>query len=120
MASLFRWFVSLLRPAPTRPQRIFIDAATFNVDKDCGGGDAVLILACNEEATIYERVFRAMKRSPGVVVLDQGSSDFTPYLAAQAGAIVVLQEPGQPSETAMQKAMQLAHQISGKVEVIRG
>jgi hypothetical protein len=119
MASLFHRFVSLLKPAPSRPSRIFIDASTFDPDKDCAGGDAVLILACNEEATIYERVFRAMKRSPGVVVLDQGSSDSTPYLAAQAGAVVVLQEPGQSHEAALQKAMQVAYQYSEKVQVVR-
>jgi hypothetical protein len=119
MASLFRRFVSLLRPTPSQPPRIFIDASTFNPENDCGLQQAILILACDQESTIYERVFQARKRSQGVVVLDQGSRDSTPYLAAQAGAIVVLQEPGQSSEAAMQKAMQVARKLSENIQVIR-
>ena len=119
MSSIFRRFVSLFLPAHSRQPRIYIDASTFDPDRDCAGGDAVLILACDEEATIFERVYQAMKQSPGVVVLDQGSRDATPYLAAQAGAVVVMQEPGQSHEAAMQKAMQVAYQFSQKVQVVR-
>ncbi|RPJ36996.1 MAG: hypothetical protein EHM21_18545 [Chloroflexi bacterium] len=91
--------------------RLFVDASTYNPDLP-HSGQAVILVAHNEARSIYERVCQAMLSSSGVVVVDQGSTDGTSYFAAEAGAVVVLQEPGMSCEVVMQKAAQVARSLS--------
>lgn len=90
--------------------RLFVDASTYNPDLP-RRGQAVILVAHNEARTIYERVCQA-RISSAVVVVDQGSTDGTSYYAAEAGAVVVLQEPGMSCEVVMQKAAQVARSLS--------
>lgn len=117
MISRIRSIFAALFPAKHRP-RVYIDAASFDPDTARPQtGRAVVIFAQDDEDIIAERV-RAEKRSAsGVVVLDQGSSDSTPHLAAEAGAVVVLQEPGKPKEEALQRALSIAKCFSPDVEI---
>jgi hypothetical protein len=103
---------------PRRKPRIYIDAARFDPDRPHRSGKAVLLVTCNEEGTIFQRVQQEMQRSAGVVVLDQGSIDGTPYFAAEAGAVVVLQEQGQSPEEALRQAVLVAKKFSSSVEII--
>jgi hypothetical protein len=104
---------------PQRKPRIYIDAARFDPDRPRHSGKAVLLVTCNEEGTIFQRVQQEMLHSAGVVVLDQGSIDGTPYFAAEAGAVVVLQEQGQSPEEALRRAVQVAKKFSSSVEIIQ-
>jgi glutamate racemase len=116
MASLIGTLLSTLFPVKHR-SRVYVDAATFDPHSVQSNGKAVLIVACNEATTITEQVLRERQRSTGVVVLDQGSTDATPHLAAEAGAIVVLRSPAQSEEEALQQALQVAHKVSKNVEL---
>ena len=75
-------------------------------------GRAVILIAQNDEDNIYERVSRALLNSAGVVVLDYGSTDGTPYFAAEAGALVVIKEPHQAEEEAMAAAYRAVQRFS--------
>lgn len=107
---------SFLSPAKRKP-RVFIDAAAFDPDQPRRRGRAVILIAQNDEDNIYERVSRALLNSAGVVVLDYGSTDGTPYFAAEAGALVVIKEPHQAEEEAMAAAYRAAQRFSTYVEV---
>lgn len=88
MASLKSLF-SVFSPRRRKP-RLFIDACNFDPDQE-GQGDALILYAKNEEDRIFARVSSALCTASRVIVVDQGSTDSTPYLAAEAGAIVVVQ-----------------------------
>lgn len=102
---------------PKRKSKIYIDSATFNPNQARRRGCAVILIAQNDEENIYERVSHALLNSAGVVVLDYGSTDGTPYFAAEAGAVVVIKEPHQTEEEAMGEAYRVAQRFSQYVEV---
>jgi hypothetical protein len=104
--------------ASLRKPRLFVDASSFDPTKVKDNGHAVIIIAQNEEETIMEHVKKELLGAIGVVVLDKNSSDATPYLAAEAGAIVVLQEQGIDVEDALRKAVELARTCSDNVIVL--
>jgi hypothetical protein len=116
MRSFIQTFFAIIFQ-PRRKQRIYIDAARFDPDRPRSSGTAVLLVTCNEEGTIFQRVQQEMRRSAGVVVLDQGSIDGTPFFAAEAGAVVVLQEQGQSPEEALRQALRVAKKFSPSVEI---
>lgn len=90
MASLKSMF-SIFTPQHKK-SRLFIDACSFDPDQE-GQGDALILYVKNEEDRIFSRVSSALCTASRVIVVDQGSTDNTPYLAAEAGAIVVVQKP---------------------------
>jgi hypothetical protein len=118
MCSLFRTIFSAMTPTSRKP-RIYLDASSFDPEKAHKNGRAVLIITHNQENMIFERVQEELKCASGVVVLDQCSEDATPHLAAQAGAIVVLQEPGQTEEKALEMAMNVARRFSNNIIQVR-
>ena len=79
--------------SPQRKPRVYLDASAFDPYADCASGGVVTITAHNEADTIYARVQQALQTAAKVVVVDQGSKDGTPYFAAEAGAVVVIQQP---------------------------
>lgn len=108
--------LSSLAPKKQRP-RLYIDACHFDPDS-ARSGDTCILFARNEMDDIYERVTQALSQASAVVVIDQGSTDGTPYFAAEAGAIVIIQPAGQPRELALQEALQVAGQINQNGNVV--
>lgn len=74
-----------------RKPHLFIDACSFDLDQE-SQGDVLTLYVKNEEDGIFARVSSALYTASRVIVVDQGSTDNTPYLAAEAGAIVVIQK----------------------------
>lgn len=72
-----------------KKKQIFIDACNFDPDEE-SQASALILYARNEEDQISNRVSLALRNASRVIVVDQGSTDNTPYLAAEAGAIVVI------------------------------
>lgn len=117
MKSIANFLLSLVIPEP-RKSRIYIDSATFDPNAAPRQGNALIMTARNEERTIYGRVKSALCESAGVVVIDQGSTDNTASRAAQAGAIVVLQDEGVSSAEAKKKAVRAAKHYSSNVQFV--
>jgi hypothetical protein len=109
---------SLFSRSTTKKQtpRIYIDACTFDPDAQ-RSGEALILLAYNDADRIFERVSSALRTASAVVVVDQNSSDGTPFFAAEAGAVVVLQEQGQTREAALCEAERVARQFSSRVRI---
>lgn len=98
--------------------RLYVDACHFDPDK-VRNGEAWILFARDEVESIYERVSTALRSAAAVIVIDQGSTDGTPYFAAEAGAVVVMQEAGQTRELALQKAIQTAGRMTKNGFVIK-
>lgn len=116
MTSLVERLLSLFVHQKRKP-RIYIDASRFDPYQARNCREAVILVTCNEAETIFERVTQMLRTSASVVVVDQGSSDGTPYLAAEAGAVVLIQDPGMSPSEAMQEANRIARQFSQSVVV---
>jgi len=80
---------------------------------------ALIFPAHNEAATITGRVRAALRENRAVIVIDEGSTDDTPHLAAQAGATVILRPPDQPFTTALQRAFDAASPLADQVVFAR-
>lgn len=96
--------------------RMCIDASRF----DPGAKqkeEALIVFTQNEAESIYDRVSATLSPATGMVVIDLGSCDGTPYLAAEAGAVVVLQETAQQREAALKEAVRVALRMARTVRV---
>lgn len=107
--------VSSLLPVQEKP-RFYIDASTFNPEQP-RVGETWILTAHNEVEGIYDRVCAALRSAASVIVIDQGSTDGTAVFAAEAGAVVVMQEPGQSEEVIIQEAVRLAKRMGNKVRM---
>src|SRR5512146_2910266 len=100
------------RPRP----RVYVcapNALPLKTRDDAGGLTTALILpALDEAGSIAGRVRAARERYQAVIVLDGGSHDATPHLAAEAGATVVLCAPGQDVPAAIQRCAELGFQLA--------
>jgi len=106
----FKSLFAFLFPVRKKP-RIFIDACSFDPHQR-HLGEVVILLSSNEGDGIFDRVTQALRIAGQVIVVDQGSTDSTAYFASEAGAIVVLQEAGQPRDTGLQEAMNIARRTA--------
>lgn len=70
----------------------------------------VVIPAYNEERFIGSVVIQALRYSPLVVVIDDGCSDATAYIAEQAGALVLRHEVNRGKSAAVNTALVWARQ----------
>jgi len=70
----------------------------------------VVIPAYNEERFIGSVVIHALRYAPRVVVIDDGSSDATAYIAEQAGATVIKHETNLGKSEAVNTALKWAKQ----------
>src|SRR5512141_474044 len=75
----------------------------------------VIIPAYNEERFIGSVVLKARKYSPTVIVVDDGSSDATAQVAADAGAIVLTHEHNQGKAAALNTAFQMVRDYEPEV-----
>jgi hypothetical protein len=98
--------------------RVIVDSSAFDPGVIHKSGRAVVLMAQDKEDCIYEWVKQEMQNASGVVVLDLQSADATPYYAAQAGAVVVLQNQGVDLDDALGQAIDVARQFSEHIEVI--
>lgn len=117
MKSIVHLLQSIFTPARKEP-RVYIDSATFDPYATSRQGSAVILTARNEAATIFQRVQSARCESAGVVVIDQGSTDGTAYRAAEAGAVVVLQEEGMSLDEAVRKAMSAGRHFAASFQLV--
>jgi hypothetical protein len=111
-------FFSIFSKTPVKKQapRLYIDACSFDPEAQ-RRGEALILLTHNDAGHIYDRVSDALKSAAGVIVVDQNSSDGTAFFAAEAGAVVVLQENGQTREAALREAERLARRFSSQVRI---
>jgi glycosyltransferase involved in cell wall biosynthesis len=78
---------------------------------------AVVIPAYNEERFIGSVVLCAKKYADTVIVVDDGSTDATAEIAAEAGAIVVRQTPNQGKGVALGSGLQKAAELDPDVVI---
>ncbi len=97
---------------------LYLNAASFDPHRSCEDDRCVIILARNHAETISARVREELRATRAVVVIDQGSTDATPHLAAEAGAIVVLQSKPIDRQDGLRKAVKVAHRFSDNISVI--
>lgn len=109
-------FISGLMPGREKA-RVYVDSRSFDPCRP-RRGESVVLFARNEAGSIYERVTGALRSAAGVVVIDENSSDGTSFFAAEAGAVVVMQAPGQPREASLAEALRLARRMTPNVRVI--
>jgi hypothetical protein len=103
----------------SRKPRLYIDAASFDPQKVHKNDQAVILVVQNAEGAISKWIEEKLSNASAVVVLDIGSSDATPYLAAEAGAVVILQEKGVSEEDSLCLAIDLAQQYSANIVFFR-
>jgi hypothetical protein len=114
-----RLLLSRIHPVQALQPRVYICAPHVPATSAAVSSlSTALIIPVKDEADrITERVHRAFAEYQVVIVLDDGSSDFTAHVAAEAGATVVLCEPGQPFSTGIQRAAQLAFCLADRVVI---
>jgi hypothetical protein len=95
--------------------RIFIDSASFDPKINREASCTAILTACNEAEGIFNRVRLAQGQYSSVIVIDQGSTDGTPFFAAEAGAVVILVEPNRSFAQAVSEATRQAHRSASTV-----
>lgn len=106
---------SKMSPDQEKP-KVFVDASAFNPDQPATG-ETVILTVHNRADEIHAQVTALLHSAAAVIVIDQNSTDNTPFRAAEAGAVVIRQAAGQPREAAMREALRLARRMGTRVRL---
>jgi hypothetical protein len=103
---------------PAKKACLYVDACEFDPHRASKYDRSVIIIAHNNANTISACVREHLSRACAVVVVDRGSADATPHLAAEAGAVVLLLQQKISVQDGLCHAFEMAHRFSNNILVI--